>query len=387
MLTLLIFLVVLSVLVLVHELGHFVAAKICGVKAEEFGYGFPPRAVGLVKEGGKWKKVGPKDRKEYRNTVWSLNWLPLGGFVRLKGEQGEDGHSPDSFLAKSIPRRLFILVAGVAMNWLVAAMIFTVGFIIGVPAQLEGIPASALVRDAHIEITEVMPKSAADVAGLKPGDRLVSVDSQVVANMSAARDSLAERAKSEEQLTLGIKRGDTSLMVKAKPLYVAELGRAGLGVGLADVGTVRFVWYRALVQGFAVTAQYTKLVVYGFGGLLRDLFVNHKVTEGLSGPVGIAVMTGQVAQRGFWPVLEFMALLSLNLAVINFLPVPALDGGRAIFIFVEALRRKRADPKFEAIIHQIGFLVLIVLILLITVRDVKQYSGVLWNGLKNLSGF
>jgi regulator of sigma E protease len=365
-----IFLVVLSVLVLVHEFGHYIAARLCGVKAEEFGYGFPPRITG-------WKKWG---------TLWSINWLPLGGFVRLKGEQGEDGHDPDSFLSKNAFQRLFILSAGVLMNWLLAITIFSAGFMVGVPAQTEGLPASAIVTEKEVQVSEILRGSAAERAGLQVGDFLVAVDGNLTATVNEAKNALAAAADQQRVLTLNVKRDNQTLTLSATPQYVEDLGRAGLGVALNDTGIVRFPIPQAIVQGIGVTYAYTKFIVLALAGLIRDLFVERQLSADVSGPVGIAVMSGQIARQGAWPLLSFMGILSINLAVINFLPIPALDGGRAFFILIESLRRKRNNPRFEAALHQIGFITLLVLILLVTIRDLSHFGGIIMNGLRSFVG-
>lgn len=385
MLTALIFLLILSVLVLVHEAGHYVAALIFGVKAEEFGYGFPPRVAGIVKTGGKWKKVSGKDREEYENTVWSFNWLPLGGFVRLKGEQGEDGDDPDSFLSKPGWQKFIILAAGVFMNLVLAAAIFTGGFLVGVPSDLQGIPESAVVSDAHIEITYVLPGSAAQQAGIRAGDALTSVDETSPANTEEAR-ALLQTDTEGTIYHLRILRDGQEQTIEARSLQLDELERPGLGVMMADVGTVRFPLHLAIAEGVSVTFGYTRLIVVGLASLVKDLIIHRQVSADVSGPVGIAVITGTIVQQGTWALLHFAALLSINLAVINFLPIPALDGGRALFVVIEGLRRKRNNPRFEAAIHQVGFVALIILILLVTLHDIRQYGGMIWNGFLGIVG-
>jgi len=386
MIQVLIFLLVLSVLVLVHEAGHYIAARIFGVKAEEFGYGFPPRAIGFVRTAQGWKKVAARDRSNYKNTIWSLNWLPLGGFVRLKGEAGDGEGEEDSFLTKSGWQKFIILAAGVVMNWLLAAIIFSTGFAIGVPAEVDGLPASAIVKDRRVEIVEVIQKSAAEDANLKLGDRIVTINGEVAASAEAARSILTDQAGKGMELTLEIERKGAMQTVLATPKHVEALGKPGLGVALSNIGTVRFPAHLAVVQGVTVTAQYTELIIKGFFSLIADLFGDRKLAAEVSGPVGIAVLTGTIADQGFWALMQFAALLSLNLAVINFLPIPALDGGRALFVVVESLRRRRNNPRFEAAIHQIGFVALLILILLVTAQDIHRYGGAIWNGLKGMIG-
>ncbi len=386
MLSVLIFLVVLSVLVLAHEAGHYLAARICGVKADEFGYGFPPRAIGFVKTEKGWKRVKNSERLSYPNTIWSLNWLPLGGFVRLKGEMGEGAGDSDSFLAKKAWQKFFILSAGVAMNWILAAVIFSAGFTFGVPAELDGLPPSAIIADQRVEITDIVTGSAADKAGMKSGDYLVTINGEVAKDADAAREILGRQTQTGLGLTLEIKRQGQLITAQATPEYLEALKKPGLGVALANIGSVRFPFGLAIVQGVTVTAQYTGAIVQGFISLVKDLFGAHKLAGEVSGPIGIAVITGQVAGQGFWALMQFAALLSLNLAVINFLPIPALDGGRVLFVLIESLRRKRNNPNFEAAIHQVGFVALMILILLVTAQDLHRYGGTIWNGLRGMIG-
>ena len=383
MLTLLTFLVVLSVLVLIHELGHFLAARFFGVKAEEFGVGFPPRAIGFVKDKGKWKRVGANDTKEYANTIWSINWLPLGGFVRMKGEEGT-AMEQDSFNAKTKRARGVILAAGVIMNWLLACVILTAGLIVGIRGDLSGLPPQALVRDRAVEFVNVLPESAASEADIRLGDHLLRVDGREITNVEQAQTVIKEQAEQHDQLQVEIRRKDVVKTVQVTPKTIESLGRKGIGVAMADTGKISFPWYRAIPEGVALTARYTWMIVVGFFDLIRNIVVGKSVGADVSGPVGIAVMTGKIAEQGLWPLLSFAALLSLNLAVINFLPIPALDGGRFLFLAIEAIRGRKASLKLEAAIHRVGFLFLIGLVLLVTLRDLRQYGGVILNGIKNL---
>lgn len=362
------FLVVLSVLILIHEAGHYFVARIFKVKAEEFGYGLPPRAIGFVKDGKKWKRVKGGDKKEYSRTIWSLNWLPIGGFVRLKGEQGDGPDGSDSFQNKPVWQRFCIIAAGVVMNWVLAAVLLSIGLMIGVPAMLDDMPKGAVVSKHEVTIIETVKDGAADRAGIEAMDVLVRVADAMPASVSEAREMIGSHA---EPFDVTVRRGDKESVIRLEPVYLKELDRPGIGVALVDTGTVRYPIHLAIVNGVRLTGAYTKSVVLTFGNLFADLFRGGgETSNAVSGPVGIAVMAGQVAERGMLQLMQFAAILSINLAVLNFLPIPALDGGRAVFLILEAIRRKPVKRNVEAVIHNVAFLVLIALIILISVRDV-----------------
>jgi regulator of sigma E protease len=202
---------------------------------------------------------------------------------------------------------------------------------------------------------------------------LRSVNGQVVTSADRAHDLLTQYSNPDQTLTLGIARPGKELFVDAKPAYLEELKRAGLGVSLSDIGTVKFPFFIAIGHGISQSARYTWLIIAGFGGLLRDLVLGHGPSADLSGPVGIAVMTGGIVSQGWWATFQFMAVLSLNLAVINFLPIPALDGGRAVFVITEAIRRKKNSPAFEALVNRWGMIGLLILVALVTLNDIRRY--------------
>lgn len=364
------FLIILSVLVLIHELGHFLAARAFGIKAEEFGFGFPPRLIGVVKDRGRWKIIGPRDHATYDRTIWSLNWLPLGGFVKIKGEQEAGMHDPDALHAKPIWQRMVVIAAGVIMNWLLAIALFTIIFVSGTRAVLEDLPARAKVSDPSVAITQVLEDSPASRGGIQPGDEVVSFDGKPVTTAAAVREGIREHGTRE--LELGIRRKDTEQTIRVTPEMLKELDHTGIGVGIADVGTVSLGVTDAFVNAVSMTARLTKGILFAFGDLVRDIAVHQSVSKDISGPVGIAVMAGSVAKQGVAPLLQFAALLSINLAVVNFLPIPALDGGRFLFLFIEKLRRRPLSRKLEIAIHNVAFLLLIVLILLVTIRDLSR---------------
>lgn len=383
--SLLLFLIVLTGLVLIHEAGHFFVAKWAGVKPEEFGVGFPPRAIGWTRKSGKWVRV-KKEEVSVPGTIWSLNWLPLGGFVRLKGEQGEDVESAGSFQRASLKKRLLIIAAGVIMNWLLAAAIFTAGYAVGIPMAREVVPQGAIVRDARFEVSSLLPGGPAEQAGIRLGDALLTIDGTVVAQDSATLvREIQAKSSQNERISLQIRRGESvPEVIQVQPRELSELGRKGIGIAFEERVIARLPLWRAPLEGIRTTALFTWAIVTGLWQLVVNLVTSGSPGAEVSGPVGIAVMTGQVAQEGVWALMRFAAILSLNLAVVNFLPIPALDGGRALFIFAEAVRGKKVRAQLEAAIHGIGFLVLIVLILLVTFNDLRQHGGFLWKSFLSL---
>lgn len=373
MYSVLIFLIVLSVLVLIHELGHYLAARAFGVKAQEFGYGFPPRIIGWTRLRGKWKRVGPTDRTDYPSTVWSLNWLPLGGFVRIKGEQVDGINDDDSMHNKPIWQRMIILAAGVTMNWLLAVALLSIVFSSGTLTLLEDLPKGAQVTDVRVIVTNVLAASPAKEAGFEMGDELIAINGQRFTASDPTRNAI--RLAGEAPVDVTIRRNSEEKHLIVTPRMLKESERPVIGVALADAGIVSFSVPQAIFEATRFTATLTVAIVKALGGMVRDLWVTHRVSEDVAGPVGIAIMTGQVVKQGIAPLLYFAAMLSVNLAVINFLPIPALDGGRALFLVIEKIRRRPISRELEIKIHNIAFLVLIILILLVTARDVLRLVG------------
>ncbi len=365
MLTLIIFLAVLSLLVFVHEFGHFIAARRLGVSVEEFGFGFPPRLFG-------WKRG---------ETTYSVNWIPLGGFVRLKGESGEYVHHHNSFVGRAVWQRMIIVIAGVLMNFLLAAILFTIGFIHGLPHLAEELPPNARVRDVRVAVGRVLEGSPAAGAHVEPGDVLVAIDGQRFVAAGAVQEYVREHEGVPVQLKL--RRGEEDIETVATPTLLPETGRVGLGVGLFVVGTVSYPWYIAPIRGIQMTGLLTVEIVRAFGHVLASLVTAGRLDVDVSGPVGIAVLTGRAAALGFSYLLQFIAILSINLAVINFVPFPALDGGRLLFLIIEKIRGRPVDRRAEAIIHQIGFALLLALVLIVTYRDLARFSDRILGGLRN----
>lgn len=366
--TVILFVLVLAVLVLTHELGHFIAARLFGIEVEEFGFGFPPRVFG-VKKG---------------KTLYTLNWIPLGGFVRIKGEDDPSKIGPDSFGARPAYQRVIVIVAGVFMNLVTSSLLFAFAFGLGVPQIAEDLPADARPRDLRVQVIEVLKDFPAEEAGLRPGDVIVAIDGQKLEKVDAIQELVNARAGG--QVTVSIARGKDALDFALSPAKDPESGRAIMGVALAETATVSYPPHVALWKGVYATGFYLKEIVLSIYDLIRGLFDGKEAGVEFSGPVGIAVLTGRAAKLGLTYLLQFAALLSVNLAVINVLPIPALDGGRLLFILIERVRGKSVRPMVEAVIHRIAFLLLLGLVVLVTIKDLGRYSRQILDVLKSVFG-
>lgn len=383
LLTLIIFILVLSVLVFAHEFGHFFTARRFGVKAEEFGFGFPPRAIGWYRNGsGQWHQVlGDKSVESLeksddskiipgpKETVYSLNWLPIGGFVKIKGENGEGKNDDDSFAAKSIWKRIIILAAGVIMNIILAWFLFSLGYLIGLPQSTDTVGSNARISESQVIVAQVMADSAAWQAGLKEGDIIKRINSIDISTEKSLQDIIAASANQEADLV--IERGSVEQTVKVTPV-AKDGGRATIGIGIFSSGLVSYPFFSALWEGMKTEVWVIGQIFTSLAGLLAEIFHGKNVSDQFAGPIGIANITGQAARLGFTYLLQFTALLSLNLAVINILPFPALDGGRILFLLIEKAKGKPVRQEVEALIHNIGFLLLIALVLFITYKDIVK---------------
>lgn len=376
MLTLIIFIAVLAVLVLSHEFGHFVSARKSGMKVYEFGFGFPPRAFGWYKDPitKKIKFVG----KNYEakscpaDTLYSVNWLPLGGFVSIRGENEQD-LAPDSFQTKSFWPKAATIVAGVVMNIVLAGALFSIGYMFGLPQVTEQLPDSAKVENRRVEILQVIAGKPAAIAGLQEGDAVVKVGSIDYPRLKEMQDYI--NTHQDEEVEVIVKRGEEIIVQNIKPFVYPETGRAGIGVAIAELGTVSYPWYLAFYYGFKNAFLMFGAIAIAFYDFIKGLFVGTSVAGDMAGPVGIAVMTGKIAKLGFIYLLQFTAVLSLNLAFINILPIPALDGGRLLFLILNKINKKLAPAKFEQIAHSVGFMLLMILILAVTLKDLTMFKG------------
>lgn len=374
-LTIITFILVLSLLVFVHELGHFWVARKFGVKAEEFGFGFPPRVFGFYKsKDGGWKRIGGnKEVTDASDTIYSINWIPLGGFVKIKGEDGESTKDPDSFASKKIWQRAAILLAGVTMNIVLAGVLIIFGFMLGLPQVLEGVGSNAIVSNQQIQIVNVNTDSPAQKAGLEIGDVIVSINENLFTDGEELQKYVS--AHGDEKLAYVIKRGDEELKLDIETNYAHNNEVKGIGISITNTGIVRYPFFSAIWEGIKATAYLFWAIISAFYLLIKGLVIGQGMSAEVAGPVGIATLTGQVARLGFVYLLQFTAMLSINLAIINALPFPALDGGRLLFLLIEKIKGSPVKQEFEAIVHNVGFIVLMLLVLVVTYKDIAKYSG------------
>lgn len=358
-LTILIFVIILGLLIFVHELGHFLLAKKNKVRVQEFGFGFPPRIFGL-KRG---------------ETIYSINAIPLGGFVKIYGEEGQGKEDSRSFASKNIKQKAGILLAGVTMNIILAVIIFSLGHFIGLPTALSDEEVDAFPA-ARVEIIGLSPDSPAGAAGVKLGDQVIALINQQgqriepVKNVSQFQQFVEQEKGNNIKVLLA--RGDSQIQLEMTPRLTPPPGQGPLGVQLASVALKKYPWYQALGQGFLTTISLIEAMVLVIFEIVRNLFIEGTAGVELAGPVGIFVLTGQAASLGFIYLLQLTALLSINLAIINILPFPALDGGRILFLIIEKIKGSPISQKVQNLIHTIGFGFLILLMIVITYKDIAR---------------
>ncbi len=375
MLTILIFVIIFGLLVLVHELGHFIVARRNGIKADEFGFGFPPRLIGVVKNDvtGKFDIIwGDKD-VESPHTVYSLNWIPLGGFVKIKGEGGGYVHDADSFTPQPAWTRIKVLGAGVMMNFFLAWVLISGVFFLGLPQPISP-EERGKYPDQKVQILEVKSGTPASEMGLRPLDEIISIDGVSVSTTEETTGGIT--AKKGQELLMLVRRGDSTMEVRGVPRTEYPKNEGALGISLAETALITYPWYESIWEGAVTTVKVTGTIFVYLGKMIASLVGGaEKVALDVTGPVGIVYLTKQMTEMGFSYLLWFAALLSINLGICNILPIPALDGGRIFFILIEKLRGgKPIADWIENRIHQVGFMLLLFLMLLVTVRDFSQFQ-------------
>lgn len=359
----LIFILVIVALIVVHEFGHFVAAKLSGMRVDEFGIGYPPRALTIAKVG---------------ETSYTLNWLPFGGFVKIYGENG-GGAGPRAFSSRPRILQAFVLVAGISMNLIFAYVLITGALMTGTPRALSQseIP---LARNTELAVAAVLPGSPAALAGLLPGDSIVSANDAAGEWRAIDPKSFsAFVAKSGgNPLTLEVKRNGEARSIIATPrmgIAASEPERYVLGVEVATIGVVPVSFVAALSEGATLTWDATILTAKGLWHFFYGVFTFSADLSQVAGPIGIAGAVGTASGQGFGYLLSIMAIISINLTLINLIPVPALDGGRLLFVIIESVIRRPIKASVSQSVNAIGFLFLILLMVVVTAHDIFRIAG------------
>lgn len=370
LLTIIVFLFILSVLILVHEFGHFLLAKRAGIRVEEFGLGYPPRILA--------RKIG--------ETIYSINWILFGGFVKLLGEElGEIGTVKEkgkSFWAKSKKVRISVIVSGVLANFILAIVCFSVVYsFIGIPT-----------KTGQVKIVSLVENSPAAQTGLLEGDIILSVNEIEVASMNRFIEIVEENKG--QQVAIKVDREEDNpclepvlggmgfscegdkLILFVIPREEPPEGEGALGIVISDVEMKKYsLWqmpFYGTIEGFKEAFAWTGLVLGGIGGMIGNLITKGQIPREIAGPVGILQITSGVARSGILTILQFIGVLSVNLAVINILPFPALDGGKLIFIGYELITRKKPKPQIEHWVNFVGMAFLLFLVILVTVNDIAR---------------
>ncbi|XOB41633.1 MAG: M50 family metallopeptidase [Candidatus Nealsonbacteria bacterium] len=359
-------------LIILHEFGHFIVARRFGVKVEEFGIGYPPRLFG--------KRIG--------ETIYSLNLLPFGAFVKIYGEEKKIEHER-SFSQKPIWQRAFIVLGGVVSFWIISAILLSIVMSLGSPTAISDEENGELI-DPRVQIAAVAPGSPAQVAGIKVGDTIALLKLKIkndpekkseTSNGASSQRLIINKVKEVqeftnlhkgEEITLTIERGKEVFEVSLVPRVSPPAREGAMGVALVRTAIKSYPWYKAIFQGILATGNLTIAVIQGWAQALGNLIKGLPTGVQLMGPVGIFSLFAQVSQLGVIYFLQFIAIISIYIALFNILPIPALDGGKLLFLGIEAVRRKPVSQKIEQNITFAFFMILIVLMVLVTIKDIAR---------------
>jgi len=404
--SIIIFLIILLVLVISHEFGHFIVAKKSGIRVDEFSFGFPPKLFG--------KKIG--------ETEYNFNLFPLGGYVKIYGENGENDikennndtviketcvtetvtetnlstgettiseteickdniennqSSNRSFVNKPTYIKASVLFAGVAMNFLVAWVLLSVGFMSGLPSSVGSIPEGTKVENQALTITSVVSKSPAEIGGIKTGDKIISLETAtdstrlLSSNFGSETVQTFVKAHKGEEVKVSLMRADEPIEVTVIPESING-GDPMIGISMDMIGTLKLPVFKAIWEGLKLSGEIFIATISGFYNLIHSALIGQGSMSSLTGPVGIVGIVGDAASFGFIYLLSFTALISINLAVINLVPFPALDGGRLLFLLIEKIKGSPIKPQVANWANTIGFGLLMLLMVIITYHDIVK---------------
>ncbi len=369
----LIFIVGIVVLILVHEVGHFVAAKVAKMRVDEFGLGYPPRIAKIGKIG---------------ETIISLNWLPFGGFVKIFGEDSEpEKKDPRAFTSKNRFAQAVVLIAGITMNLVFAYILITSALVAGTPRALSQNEIAG-AKNVELAIANVLPNTPAARAGLTAGDSILSAkysngewfaQSGVEGHfIDTTSFSSFVAASNGEVIALTIKHNGIEKIITATPalgVVPTKLNTYTLGVEVATVGVVPVSFLKAINEGASLTWGTIVLTTEGLVHFFASAFMLRADLSQVAGPVGIVNAVGEYSSQGFGNILSFFAVISINLALINLIPIPALDGGRLLFVIIESIIRRPINQKVFKVVNALGFAFLIILMLVVTAHDIFKIVG------------
>ncbi len=353
---------IISLLVL-HEFGHFIVAKKFGVKVDEFGIGYPPRLFG--------KKIG--------ETLYSVNLLPFGAFVKIPGEGGEKSNLEDYrvFTGKPVWQRFLIIVGGVVSFWLVAAILLSIVFSMGTSQAISDEETGNLVN-AKVQILAVYPNTPAEEAGIKAGDSIKQFSfagdgTQFSIEKVKEIQELTEKYKGQEVI-LTIQRGEKIFDVSLIPRESPPKDEGPMGITLIRTAEKSYSWWLSPVKGVEATINLTAAVIMGWGNIIGNLIQGEGLPKGvqLLGPIGIGAVVYQAAQVGINYFLQFIAMIAVYLAIFNILPIPALDGGKLVFLVIEKVKGSPVNQKIEQNITAAFFTLLILLMIWVTIQDITR---------------
>lgn len=360
-----IFIIILFVLVVSHEFGHFIVAKINKIRVDEFSFGFPPKIYG--------KKIG--------ETTYNLNSLPFGGYVKIFGENpneesmnGKD--SSRSFVNKPRYVQAMVLLAGVTMNFLVAWLLLSIGFMSGLPTSLGSAPSGSVIENQSLTITSVLKDSPAEISGIKTGDKIISLetkdDSTLLLSSELGTLDVQNFIKrnNNEDIKVSLVRAGELVQLNVTPKINEETNVPVVGISMDIVGTLKLPIHKAIWEGLKLSGDIFIGTIVGFYNLISNALVGQADMSSLTGPIGIVGVVGDAAKFGFIYLLSFTALISINLAVINLVPFPALDGGRLLFLLIEKIKGSRIKPEIANWTNAIGFGLLMLLMVIITYHDI-----------------
>lgn len=371
--TVFVFILILGVLIFVHEFFHFITAKRNGIRVEEFGMGLPPRICGFYRENGKKHFFWGNKKIETTSTIYSLNWIPFGGFNNIYGMDSRI-KEPGSFWTKSVGVRAKVIFAGVLGNFLLACLLFSAVFASGAPQAIEGeVPEGAF--DVGVQIVQILPESPAQLAGIKVGDKIIKMESSgesiTIKEVQDIQNFTNQHL--DETIILTVQRGNEVLEISVVPRSNPPEGEGAMGIALAKTARVPYPLPQAILKGCEYSFWLVGATINAFFEMIKGAIIGQPITGvELAGPIGIGNLVSQMVALGPMYVVQFTAILSINLFILNILPFPALDGGHLLFLLIEKIKKTPVKQEVEILLNQIGFALLMLLMIVVTLKDIQK---------------